>query len=254
MSQNQKFKGSVVWVTGSSRGIGAAVAKKFAAQGATVVLHYHASEEGVKKVAEEIQALATRPPLCLRGDVSSEEDIKNMIKSIKDAHGSLSVVINNAGMSVDGLLPRFGIEHMDKLWQVNLRSALLVCKHAFPLLSRATSGTAAIVNMSSVIGVTGNAGQSVYAVTKAGLISLTKSLAKEYASRHIRVNAVAPGFIETDMTHTLSPDTQKKYVEAIPLGRSGQPEDVAEVCCFLASPAASYMTGQTLVVDGGLSL
>lgn len=251
---NQTFKGYVVLVTGSSRGIGATVAQKFAAYGATVVLHYHASEEGVKRVAEEIRTLSGQSPLCLRADVASEDDIKNMFKGIKDTHGTLSVVVNNAGISVDGLLPRFGVEHMDKLWQINLRSALLLCKHAFSMLSRAQPGTASIINMSSVVGVTGNAGQSVYAATKAGLIALTKSLAKEYASRNIRVNAVAPGFIETDMTRALPPETQKKYMDAVPLGRFGKPEDVAQACCFLASSAAGYMTGQTIVVDGGLSL
>lgn len=252
------FKGAVVLVTGSSRGIGAGVAKQFAAYGAQVVVHYHNGAEAANRLAEEILSTGAPQPLCISADVSSEEAIKNMISTIKEKFGSLSVVVNNAGVSIDGLLPRFRVEDMDKLWQVNLRSAMLVSKHAFSLLSRSGTSTwghpGALVNMSSVVGISGNAGQSIYAATKAGLIAMTKSLAKEYAPRGIRVNAIAPGFIETDMTRSLPAETQQKYTEAIPLGRMGGVEDVARLCCFLASSDAAYITGQVVSVDGGLSL
>jgi 3-oxoacyl-[acyl-carrier protein] reductase len=255
MSQNPlNFKDQVVLVTGSSRGIGAAIAKQFAKYGAQVVLHYNSNESQAQKIAEGIKAEGGVPALCLKADVSSEDDIKNMLKQIKEQKGSLSVLINNAGMSTDGLLPRFRTEQMDKLWEVNLRSALLTSKHAFSMLSRAPQGQASILNMSSIIGYTGNAGQSVYAATKAGLIAVTKSLAKEYAARNIRVNGIAPGFIETDMTQSLPEETRQKYTDAIPLKCMGSVEDVASLCCFLSSPMAKYITGQTIVVDGGLSL
>ena len=219
------FNGKVVWVTGSSRGIGAAVAKTFALKGAQVVLHYVSREDQAKAVAEEITKSGGAEPLCVRADLSQEDDIKSIVATIKSKFGTLNVVVNNAGISVDGLLPRFKIEDMDRMWQVNLRSAILVSKHCFPLLRRADQPS--IINMSSVVGLTGNAGQSIYAATKAGLIAVTKSLAKEFASRNIRVNAIAPGFIDTDMTDTLPEDTQKKYLAHIPLGRFGQPAEVS---------------------------
>jgi 3-oxoacyl-[acyl-carrier protein] reductase len=247
-----RFDDQVVWVTGSSRGIGAAVAKSFAAKGAQVVLHCGTREDEARKVAGQILAQGGKEPLCLKADLSSESEIKNAVQTIKSRFETLNVVVNNAGISVDGLLPRYRVEDMDKVWQVNLRAALLVNKHAFALLSRAEPSC--IIHMSSVVGMVGNAGQSLYAATKAGLISITRSLAKEFASRNIRVNAIAPGFVETDMTAELSPEIQKTYLQNIALGRFAKPEEIAEVCCFLASDAAAYVTGQTWVVDGGLSL
>lgn len=243
----------VVLVTGSSRGIGAAVALKLAEYGARVIVNYHSNESAANEVVQRIQRSTGTSPLCIRADVSQEEEVKNLMKQIKDQAGKLTAVINNAGISIDGLLPRFSQENMDKIWQTNVRSAFLVCKHAFSVLSRVESG-GSIVNMSSVAGMTGNAGQSVYSASKAALIALTKSLAKEFASRNIRVNAVAPGLIETEMTQALPDQTKQKYAEAIALKRFGSGEDVAETCCFLISSRAGYITGQTFVVDGGLTM
>ncbi len=246
---SQSLENSVVWVTGSSRGIGAAIAKAFAVQGAQVIIHYISQEDKAQKVADEIVSNGGKAPLCLRADLCSETEIQSTLKEIKSKFGGLDILVNNAGVEKSTLLPRTSLEDMDHMWQVNLRSAMLIDKHAFLMLSR--SKNPSIIHIGSIVGLGGNAGQCVYAAVKAGLIGLTKSLAKEYASRGIRVNAVAPGFIETDMTADLIKNNQEAITQHIPLGRVGQPHEVASSCVFLASVAGAYITGQTLVVDGG---
>ena len=246
------FENKVVWVTGSSRGIGAGIAKAFAMSGATVVLHYGYQEGQAQACADWIFEHTQKRPFLVRADLTQEDEIRGSIQAIKSQFGQLDILINNAGISIDGLLPRFRSQDMDRLWQVNLKSAALTSKHAFLMLSR--SAQPSIIQMSSIVGLMGNAGQAIYAATKAGIIALTKSMAKEFASRQIRVNAIAPGFIQTDMTAAISQEARQSFLKDIPLGRLGTVEDIAHLCLFLASSQAAYITGQTFVVDGGLSI
>ncbi|MDD3604091.1 MAG: 3-oxoacyl-[acyl-carrier-protein] reductase, partial [Kiritimatiellae bacterium] len=183
-------------------------------------------------------------------DVSSSADVEAAISQIHQDFGHIDVLVNNAGITKDGLLARMSEQDWDAVLNVNLKGAFLFCKAASRIMMKQRAGS--IVNMASIIGLIGNAGQCNYAASKGGLISLTKSVAKELAGRNVRANAVAPGFIETKMTEKLSPDVQQKMLEAIPMKRFGKPEDVANVVLFLASDASAYMTGQTLTVSGGM--
>lgn len=236
-------------VTGASRGIGKAIAIKLAKLGANVVLNYRSDFESVKKVAEEIEALGVKTAI-VKADISDFKESEALIKTAIDSFGTIDILINNAGITKDGLLMRMKEEDFDRVIQVNLKGAFNCLRHASVFMIKQKSGK--IVNISSVVGVAGNAGQANYAAAKAGLIGLTKSAAKEMASRGITVNAVAPGFIQTDMTEVLSDKVKEATIQNIPLKKFGRAEDVAETVAFLASEASNYITGQVINVDGGM--
>lgn len=238
-------------VTGGSRGIGRAVALSLARAGASVAVNYSQSESGAQEVARAAEELPGRVLIC-KADVSKEEEVQEMFAWIKEELGSLDILVNNAGVTRDGLIMRMSDDAWREVVEINLGGVFRCCRQAARLMIRQRRGR--IVNLSSVAGLVGNAGQANYAASKAGVIGLTKSLARELASRNITVNAVAPGFIRTDMTADLSEEIKEKAVSSTLLGRLGEPEDVAEAVLFLVSPAASYITGQVLVVDGGLTL
>ena len=241
--------GKIALVTGGSRGIGRAICLELASRGATVVVNFNSNGDAAREVVTEIEAIGGTAQTW-QADVSNEEQVKAMFKSITDNHGTIDILVNNAGMTRDNVIMLMNPDDFDAVINTNLRSTWLCCKTAVRTMMRKRTG--AIVNITSVVGIAGNGGQTNYAASKAGIIGLTKSLAKEVAVRGINVNAVAPGFVGTDMTSDLSDDIKAKAVEAIPLGRMGSPEDIAKAVAFLASPDASYITGQTLVVDGGM--
>lgn len=236
-------------VTGASRGIGRAIAIALASRGYCVALNYAGSREAAEKVKEEIEAAGGRA-FTLQGDVSKSEDVDRIFKTVKEEFGGLDVLVNNAGINRDALLIRMKEENWDDVIATDLKSDFLTIKAAAPIMMRKRKGS--IINISSVVGLMGNIGQANYAAAKAGVIGLTKACAKELAARHIRVNAVAPGFIETTMTDGIPEKIREGMIASIPLGRMGQPEDIAKAVCFLASDDAVYITGQVLVVDGGL--
>ncbi|WP_297020672.1 3-oxoacyl-[acyl-carrier-protein] reductase [uncultured Dialister sp.] len=238
-------------VTGASRGIGRAIALALAEKGYCVALNYAGSREAAEKVKEEIEAAGGRA-FTVQGDVSKSEDVDRVFKTVKEEFGGLDVLVNNAGINRDALLIRMKEENWDDVIATDLKSDFLTTKAAAMMMMRKRKGS--IINISSVVGIMGNIGQANYAAAKAGVIGLTKSCAKELAARNIRVNAVAPGFIETAMTDGIPEKIRESMIASIPLGRMGQPEDVAKAVCFLASDDSSYITGQVLVVSGGLAM
>lgn len=241
--------GSTALVTGGSRGIGKAVAQTLARAGYQVYLTYVSKAEEAEAVAEGIKKAGGKAR-AFKLDVGEPEAVTAFFKEeIKDKV-ILSALVNNAGLTRDGLILRMKDEDFDRVIQVNLRGAFVCTREAAKLMTRQRQG--AIVNITSVVGQMGNAGQINYAAAKAGLIGLTKSAAKELAGRNITVNAVAPGLVETDMTTGLPEDVRASYLEAIPLKRLGTPQDIAEAVAFLVSPAAAYITGQVLAVNGGM--
>jgi len=241
--------GKIALVTGGSRGIGRAICLELASLGATVIVNFNSSGDAAREVVAEIEANGGTASTW-QADVSNEEQVKAMFKSITDNHSTIDILINNAGMTRDNVIMMMKPDDFDSVINTNLRSTWLCCQTAVRTMMRKRTGS--IVNITSVVGIAGNGGQTNYAASKAGIIGLTKSLAKEVAVRGITVNAVAPGFVGTDMTSDLSEEIKDKAVEAIPLGRMGSPEDIAKAVAFLASSDASYITGQTLVVDGGM--
>lgn len=247
-----EFENKTVIVTGSARGIGREIALKFGAEGASVVvfdIDIDGQTEVAGAVCDEIRAAGGEAEYFL-GDVSKPADTDALIKFAKDKFGSVDVIVNNAGITRDNLIMRMSEADWDAVLTVNLKGAFNVIKSAARTLMKQRAGV--IVNMASVSGVMGNAGQANYSASKAGLIGLTKSVAKELASRNIRCNAIAPGFIETPMTAKLPEDIQKAYKDSIPLKRFGQVEDIANLAVFLAGDKAKYITGQVINVDGGL--
>ena len=228
------LEGKVAVVTGASRGIGKAIALKLASQGAKVVINYNGSEEKAKEVQAQIETEGGKAVI-YRCDVSDYGACQTFIQDVIKTEGSMDILVNNAGITRDGLLMKMSEEDFDRVIDTNLKGAF----HT-------------IINMASVVGVTGNAGQANYAASKAGVIGLTKATARELASRGITVNAVAPGFIETDMTAVLPEKVKEASVSQIPLGKFGSPEQVASAVAFLASSDAAYITGQVLHVDGGM--
>lgn len=236
----------VAFITGARRGIGRAIALEFARNGADCILVARTAPE---ELAEEIRAQGRRA-LALAVDVSDAEAVEKAVKDSVKEFGRLDILVNNAGINDDGLLIRMKLEQWQRVLDVNLSGAFYATKAAARPMLKAEGGR--IINISSVIGQMGNAGQANYAASKAGLLGFTKSIAKELGSRGITCNAIAPGFIETDMTHDLSEEAKSALLNQIPLGKLGQAEDVALLALFLASPGARYITGQTFNVDGGL--
>lgn len=243
------FKEKVVLVTGASRGIGRAIALEFGKRGATVIVNYNSSAAPANEVLEQIKA-AGGDGMVYQADVSNDEQVEALFKEITSKYGKIDVLVNNAGTTKDNVIMMLKPEDFDSVINTNLRSAWLCSKAASRAMMRKRVGR--IVNITSVVGIAGNGGQTNYSASKAGMIGLTKSLAKEVASRGITVNAVAPGFIATDMTSDLNEEVKATALSHIPLGRMGTAEEVAKAVIFLASDDATYITGQVLVVDGGM--
>lgn len=239
----------VVLVTGGSRGIGKEVAEIYAENGYDVVINYVSDRtdvEGIKKEFEEKKVKC----LLVKADVSNSEDVEKMVEEAIKEFGKIDVLVNNAGITRDTLLMRMSEEDFDKVIEINLKGTYLVTKQVTKYMMKKRQGS--IINLASVVGVVGNAGQANYAASKAGIIGFTKSIAKELASRNIRVNAVAPGFIETDMTNILKDEVKENIGNQIPLKRMGTAREVAEVIYFLGTDKSSYITGQVINIDGGM--
>lgn len=242
----------VAIITGGSRGIGEAIARKFAANGANIAFSYVSSDEKAKSLEEELSATGIKAK-AYKSNAALYGDCENMVNEVARDFGKIDVCVNNAGISRDNLLLRMTEEQWNEVIQTNLSSVYNMTKQVIRPMMKARSGS--IINMSSIIGMKGNAGQSSYAASKAGIIGFTKSIAAELGSRNIRCNAIAPGFIETDMTHYLKEgEAAKSFLEKIPLGRFGQGDEVANVALFLASALSSYLTGQVISICGGLNM
>lgn len=243
------LEGKTAVVTGASRGIGRAIAIKLAKLGANVVVNYRNSYDAVQEVVKEIEALGVKA-LAVQCDISSYSDVEYMMKKCMGEFGSIDILVNNAGITKDGLLMRMKEEDFDSVIDINLKGAFNCTKHVSAIMLKQRRGR--IINISSVSGLTGNAGQVNYSSAKAGILGMTKAVARELASRGITCNAVAPGYIQTDMTDVLPEKVKDTIMSAIPLKKLGNPEDVASAVAFLASEEASYITGQIINVDGGM--
>ena len=249
MDHVEAFKGKIVVISGSTRGIGIGMAEAFAAQGARVVLS--GTTDAVAQVAEGFRQQG-HEAIGVRADVSVPEQAQALIDAAVAAYGTVDVLVNNAGITRDGLLIRMSEADWDQVLDVNLKGAFLLTKAAARIMMKKRSGR--IINITSIVGVAGNAGQANYAASKAGMIGLTKSVARELASRGVTCNAVAPGFIESHMTDALPQETREDYLKRIPAGRYGTSSEVAELVIFLASDKAAYITGQVIHIDGGLQM
>lgn len=238
-------------VTGGSRGIGAAIAKKLASQGMTVIINYCGSEGRALAVKSEIEAAGGQAE-AWRCDVSDCGQCESFVKAVMEKYGRIDVLVNNAGITRDGLMMRMTDENFSRVIDTNLKGTFYMMRFVSRYMLKAKKGR--IINMASVVGLMGNAGQVNYAASKAGVIGATKSAAKELASRGITVNAIAPGFIDTEMTGALSEKVQEQILTQIPLGTFGKPEDIANCAAFLASDEAAYITGQVIQVDGGMCM
>lgn len=239
----------VALVTGSSRGIGASCIIEFAKKGYDVVINYNKSKEEALKLQDEIKKYKVNS-LVIKCDIQSEEEIIKMVEEVINKFGQIDVLVNNAGITRDMLLIRMKEEDFDKVIEINLKGTFITTKAVVPYMMKKHNGR--IINISSVVGVAGNAGQCNYSASKAGIIGFTKSVAKELASRNIRANAVAPGFIKTDMTDVLNDEQKNQINSQIPMKRMGTPEDIANAVYFLGSEESSYITGQVLNIDGGM--
>jgi len=243
------LEGKTAIITGGSRGIGKAIVEIFVKQGANVAFTYSSSSDAAKAIENKLSSKNVKVK-SYKSDASNFEEAQLLAASVLEEFGSIDILINNAGITKDNLLMRMSEEDFDRVIQVNLKSVFNMTKAVQRTMLKQRKGS--IINMSSVIGVKGNAGQSNYAASKAGIIGFTKSMAIELGSRNIRSNAIAPGFIITEMTEELGKETIKQYFEAIPLKRGGTPEEIANTCVFLGSDMSSYLTGQVLNVDGGM--
>ena len=247
----KKFENKIVLVTGAGRGIGASIAKRFASEGAEVIVNYSGNDEAAQKTVDEITATGGQAQK-YKCSVNDSESVKVMIDEIIKEFGRIDILVNNAGITKDGLMLRMTDEDFDRVIDVNLKGTFNCTKYVSKYMLKQKSGK--IINISSVVGLSGNAGQVNYSASKAGIIGITKSAAKELSSRGITVNAVAPGYVDTDMTKVLSDNIRNEILKNIPLQRMGNVEDISNCVAFLASEDASYITGQVIVLDGGLSL
>lgn len=245
------LQGKIALVTGAGRGIGRAIALTLAGYGANVAVNYSGSGDRARETAELIRAMGRRAFL-VQADVSKQEDCIRMFQEVENTLGALDILVNNAGITRDNLAVRMSENEFDQVIDTNLKGAFFCMKLAGKVMMKKRYGR--IISISSISGVRGNAGQINYCASKAGVIGMTKCLAKELASRNVTVNAVAPGYIETDMTAVLPEKVKAEVMSQVPLKRMGQPEDIAEMVAFLASDRASYLTGQTIQVDGGMGI
>ncbi len=244
-----QLKGKTAVVTGGSRGIGRAIALQLAANEANVIVNYTSNSEAAHSVVREIEAMGVSG-MAVKADVSKGEEVENLVNEVLNTFGSIDILVNNAGINRDNLIIRMTEQEFDDVINTNLKGAFICTKSVSRVMIKQKSGK--IINVSSVVGIIGNSGQSNYAAAKAGLIGFTKSMAKELAKRGINVNAVAPGFIETDMTSKLPEKVKEEFLNNIPLKRTGKPEDIAKAVLFLASEYSDYITGQVINIDGGM--
>ena len=244
------LEGKTALITGAARGIGRAIAIRFAEAGANIAFTVRKVDDNMKSLEAELAAFGVKVKPYV-SDASDFEATHKTVDQIKEDFGAIDILINNAGITRDGLMMRMTEEQWDSVINVNLKSAFNFTHAITPVMMRQKSGS--IINLTSVVGVTGNAGQANYAASKAGVIGLTKSMAKEIGSRGVRVNAIAPGFIETDMTNALSEDVRKEWAKQIPLRRGGSAREVADVAMFLASDISTYISGQVISVCGGMN-
>jgi 3-oxoacyl-[acyl-carrier protein] reductase len=243
--------GRVAIVTGGGRGLGRAIASRLAAEGANLVISYRSNDSAAEETAERVREAGVSCDL-FKGDVSSPEEVEALFKGVGEAFGRVDILINNAGITRDNLMMRMKEEEFDEVLRTNLKGTYLCTRAALRPMVRARWGR--IVNVSSVVGLVGNAGQANYAASKAGIIGFTKSVAREVAQRGITVNAVAPGYVETELTASLPEQVKDQIRGQVPAGRFGEPEEVAEVVAFLVGEAAGYVSGQTIAVDGGMTM
>ncbi|HJV16912.1 MAG TPA: 3-oxoacyl-[acyl-carrier-protein] reductase [Bacillales bacterium] len=243
------LEGKVALVTGASRGIGREIALELASQGANVAVNFAGNEAKANEVVDKIKALG-RDAFAIKCDVSKTEEVSQMVKETIERFGSLDILVNNAGITRDNLLMRMKDEEWDDVININLKGVFLCTKAVTRQMMKQRNGR--IINIASIVGVSGNPGQANYVAAKAGVIGLTKTAAKELAARNITVNAIAPGFITTDMTDKLTEEIKIEMLKQIPLARFGEPKDIAKAAAFLASTDSAYMTGQTLHIDGGM--
>ena len=247
----KRFENKIVLVTGAGRGIGASIAKRFASEGAEVIVNYSGNDEAAQKTVDEITATGGQAQK-YKCSVNDSERVKVMIDEIIKEFGRIDILVNNAGITKDGLMLRMTDEDFDRVIDVNLKGTFNCTKYVSKYMLKQKSGK--IINISSVVGLSGNAGQVNYSASKAGIIGITKSAAKELSSRGITVNAVAPGYVDTDMTKVLSDNIRNEILKNIPLQRMGNVEDISNCVAFLASEDASYITGQVISVDGGMHI
>lgn len=244
------MKDKIALVTGGSRGIGKEIALGLASRGANVAITYNSNESLAQEVVDEIKGLGVKA-IAIQGNSSIEEDVNKIVSKVEEELGTIDILVNNAGITKDNLIIRMKSEDWDDVLNVNLKGVFLTTKAVVRSMMKKRYGK--IINISSVVGVSGNAGQGNYAASKAGVIGFTKSMAKELASRGIRVNAIAPGFIKTDMTDVLKDEVKEELLRNIPLGTLGDPKDIANAVVFLASQESDYITGQVINVNGGMA-
>lgn len=245
------LKGKTALVTGGSRGIGKSIALTLADQGVNIIINYTSNEEKARKVVKEIEKLNVKA-LALKANISNNEEIKEMMRKIDEKFDRIDILVNNAGITRDNLLMRMKEEDWNNVMDVNLKGTFLCTKAVIRKMIKQKHGR--IINLASVVGVVGNPGQANYCASKAGIIGFTKSLAKEIAEKNITVNAIAPGFIDTDMTKVLPENVKESMIELIPMKKYGKPEDIANLIVFLSSDNSSYITGQVIHVDGGMAM